>query len=183
MSNRIIIATGLLIIMLLSNGCETIKTRKSNQTQAMREMEQFITCNFFELNNSGEAVEQIAEFERQELVEQIGRSRGFQYRVVGELDLLGLQPDYIGHMYGSNMGPFARFEEDDKTVVSNIKARGTKLDKLESATGRIYFTGEKKGYWRLVVIPISRDVLEENCPPLPRSDVDSTLVQCVYQGP
>ncbi|PVV10479.1 MAG: hypothetical protein B6D77_08480 [gamma proteobacterium symbiont of Ctena orbiculata] len=149
----------------------------------MKEMEQFITCNFFEMNKSGEAFKQIEEFKQQGLVEPIRNTRGFQFRVVGELDLLGLQPAYIGHVHGEHIGPFARFDEDYKAVVSSIEARDIKLVKQVSKSGHILYLGEKQGYWRLIVIPIPLDILQQERSPLPSSSVDSTLVQCIYQGP
>ncbi|MEW8232808.1 MAG: hypothetical protein AB2745_20980 [Candidatus Thiodiazotropha endolucinida] len=183
MSNGIKFSVGLIIVILFLNGCTIVKNNQSNQTLAMKEMELFITCNFFEMTKSGEAIKQIEELKRQGLVEPIRNTRGFQFRVVGELNLLGLQPVYIGHVHGEHIGPFARFDVDLKTVVSSIKTRGAKLVKHVSNSGQILYLGERQGYWRLIVVPISRDLLQQECSPLPYSSVDTTLVQCIYQGP
>ncbi|MEW8001033.1 MAG: hypothetical protein AB2777_16420 [Candidatus Thiodiazotropha endolucinida] len=61
MSNGIIFFAGLGIVILFLNGCTTVKNSQSTQTQAMKELEQFITCNFFEMTKSGEAIKQIEE--------------------------------------------------------------------------------------------------------------------------
>ncbi|MCG8032695.1 MAG: hypothetical protein JAZ17_15175 [Candidatus Thiodiazotropha endolucinida] len=67
MSNGIKFSVGLIIVILFLNGCTIVKNNQSNQTLAMKEMELFITCNFFEMTKSGEAIKQIEELKRQGL--------------------------------------------------------------------------------------------------------------------
>ncbi|MCU7890388.1 MAG: hypothetical protein KZQ78_01760 [Candidatus Thiodiazotropha sp. (ex Ustalcina ferruginea)] len=174
---------GLLINLLLSSGCTSVAGTQADQPQIVRDFEQMVTCQYFAANKYGEAITQINQLKQQGIVKPVKRSRGFQYHVVSELDLFGLKPVYIGHVHGLYIGPFARFEEDVETLVEKITDRGTKLVRVDSESDLSLYVGEKKGYWHLLLFTLSKKFLFHENPSIPFSAVDTTVVQCVYQGP
>ncbi|MCU7864318.1 MAG: hypothetical protein KZQ92_10115 [Candidatus Thiodiazotropha sp. (ex Lucinoma borealis)] len=174
---------GLMINLLLSSGCTSVAAIQADQPKIVRDLEKILTCNYYPADKYGEAITQIEQLKQQGIVKPVKHSRGFKYHIVGELDLFGLRPVQIGHVFGLHIGPFAVFEEDVETLVEMITDRGTNLVKQNSESDLALYLGEWKGYWQLMVFTLSKKFAFHENSSIPYSAVDTTLVQCVYQGP
>jgi hypothetical protein len=147
------------------------------------DLERILTCQYYPDGEYGDALLQIDRFVKQGLVRSVKQMPRYHYQVVGELELFGFKPLYVGHTHGDFIGTFARFSETAETLVKKIEATGVELIERSSSTGVIGYMAPKRGRWQLIVMTVPKEYAGQDNPSVPYSERDSTLVQCVYQGP
>lgn len=146
-------------------------------------LERMLTCQYYPDGEYGDALLQIDRLVKQGLVQPVKQMPRYHYQVVGDLKLFGFKPLYVGHTHGDFIGTFARFSETAEMLAKKIVATGVELTERSSSTGVISYIAPKKGRWQLIVMTVPKEYAGLDNPSVPYSEKDSTLVQCVYQGP
>lgn len=154
----------------------------AEQMSNTSELEQILTCQYFAKDEYGDAALFIDQLKRQGIVKPLKQMPRYHFEVVGDLKLFGLKPIYLGHAHGDFRGTFARFSEDIEIVIKNLKTNDIELKKHNSDSITAYI-GSKNDRYQLIITTVPKKYAEKNNPSVPYSNKDTTLVQCVYQGP